>query len=51
MHKCPKCSAEIYRVPRRLFDRVLSVLVPMHRYKCSLPYCDWEGNVSVDQKD
>jgi len=50
MHKCPQCSGEIYRIPRRLIDRVMSLFAPLHRYKCLMPYCAWEGNIAQDQK-
>lgn len=42
---CPQCNASVYRVPRRLVDRVISMIVLRHRYRCSSLYCDWEGNL------
>ena len=45
-HICPKCSDQVYRVPRRFIDRLLSHFNPVQRYKCSSPDCAWEGNMS-----
>lgn len=44
---CPRCKGSIYRVPRRMVDRILSLFVPVHRYRCSVMGCDWEGNLRV----
>lgn len=44
---CPRCKGSIYRVPRRTVDRILSLFVPVHRYRCSMMGCDWEGNLRV----
>lgn len=44
---CPRCNSPLYRVPRRLFDRLLSLFVPVRRYRCSAREkdftCKWEG--------
>jgi hypothetical protein len=42
--ECPHCRSVTYRIPRRLADRVLSLFVIVHRYRCrSLWTCGWEG--------
>jgi len=35
------------RVPRRLIDRVWSLVRPVQRYRCRSFSCQWVGNVSV----
>ena len=35
------------RVPRRLLDRLLSMFVLVHRYRCPCFSCQWEGNICV----
>ena len=45
-HTCPQCSDQVYRVPRRLVDRMISLFTPVQRYRCLSPYCEWEGNLS-----
>jgi hypothetical protein len=42
---CPSCRGELYRVPRRLMDRIQSVFVPVHRYRCMEMGCAWEGKL------
>lgn len=44
-HTCPECSDLVYRVPRRLIDRLISLFSPVQRYRCFSPYCTWEGNM------
>lgn len=40
---CPVCGGELYRRHRRWQDRVLSLLVPVARYRCKNRDCRWEG--------
>ncbi|MBK6469192.1 MAG: hypothetical protein IPF94_00290 [Betaproteobacteria bacterium] len=40
---CPRCQRRTDRVSRRWFDRVLSVFMPMVRYRCASEGCGWEG--------
>lgn len=42
---CPRCKGPIYRTHRRLVDRVISVIVPVRRYRCFSVRCQWEGNI------
>lgn len=44
-HTCPVCDDQVYRVPRRLIDRFLSLFAPVQRYRCLSPHCGWEGNL------
>jgi hypothetical protein len=37
--RCPKCSGELIRVRRRVVDRLLSVAVPVYRFRCNVPFC------------
>lgn len=43
--KCPNCACYATRIHRRLIDRALSMLIPVHRYKCHNYLCQWQGNV------
>ena len=43
--KCPQCAGYTTRVHRRMIDRVISLIVPVHRYKCHNYQCQWQGNV------
>ena len=38
---CPQCGHTLYRVHRRLLDRLASLIVPLHRYRCN--ECGWSG--------
>jgi hypothetical protein len=40
---CPQCQGRLDRVPRGVFDRVLSLFVPLRRYRCRSARCGWEG--------
>jgi hypothetical protein len=42
---CPRCKAGVNRIPRRFIDRVISVVHPVHRYRCRSFICNWEGNM------
>lgn len=44
-HACPRCKGAVYRIPRRFVDLLLSVFVPVHRYRCDEMGCTWEGNL------
>jgi hypothetical protein len=32
-------------VRRRFIDRLLSLILPVHRYRCNSLGCHWEGNL------
>jgi hypothetical protein len=32
-------------MPRRFVDRVISLVHPVHRYRCPSFICNWEGNL------
>jgi hypothetical protein len=43
---CPRCGGEVARIPRRLIDRVISLVRPVQRYRCTALQCQWIGNLS-----
>jgi predicted RNA-binding Zn-ribbon protein involved in translation (DUF1610 family) len=43
---CPQCGDTVLRVPRRVVDRLYSLLFhPIHRYQCTSLECGWQGNL------
>ncbi len=44
---CPQCNGSVNRVRRRFIDRLVSLITPVHRYRCHAKGwgCDWEGNL------
>ena len=42
-HACPMCGGDLRRCHRHWSDRVLSLLVPVNRYRCKSTECQWEG--------
>ncbi len=44
---CPHCNGPVDRVHRRFVDRLISLVKPVHRYRCRSKGwgCDWEGNL------
>lgn len=44
---CPHCNGPVIRVRRRFIDRLLSLFLPVQRYRCRMKGwgCDWEGNL------
>jgi hypothetical protein len=32
-------------------DRLLSLLVPLQRFRCTLFQCQWVGNIRMDEAD
>lgn len=40
---CPQCCGPTARVARTLPDRVLSLWMPVKRYRCCAAHCNWEG--------
>jgi len=47
MRVCPQCDGPVQRVRRRFIDRIVSLIRPVHRYRCSIKGwgCEWEGNL------
>jgi hypothetical protein len=45
--KCPLCAGHLIRIRRRFVDRLLSLFVPVHRYRCPAFTCQWEDNIRV----
>jgi len=42
-HICPVCGEQLRRIHRRRQDYLLSLLVPVARYRCRNEECRWEG--------
>jgi predicted RNA-binding Zn-ribbon protein involved in translation (DUF1610 family) len=42
---CPSCGAELHRIHRSAFDRLLGRLsgIPLRRYRCNNETCGWQG--------
>jgi predicted RNA-binding Zn-ribbon protein involved in translation (DUF1610 family) len=43
VHKCPRCGNDLGRIHRRITDRVLSLYLPVARYRCKNRDCWWQG--------
>jgi hypothetical protein len=43
--ECPCCLGRAFRVRRLPIDRVLSLILPRHRYRCESIGCGWEGTL------
>jgi hypothetical protein len=42
---CPRCHGSIVRVRRHLIDRLISLVLRRHRYRCLSMGCGWEGSL------
>lgn len=42
---CPQCGEPALRIPRRLVDRLTSLVHPVQRYQCTALECEWQGNL------
>jgi predicted RNA-binding Zn-ribbon protein involved in translation (DUF1610 family) len=42
-HACPVCGGDLRRLHRRWSDRLVSLLLPVGRYRCRNKECGWEG--------
>jgi hypothetical protein len=40
---CPACTGNLERIARRWPDRMLSLWVPVRRYRCTAQTCGWQG--------
>ena len=49
-YNCPECGGPLSRVPRRLVDRVLSLVRPVQRYRCRNFACRWVGNIPLKSR-
>jgi hypothetical protein len=47
--KCPRCNGSITRTHRHSLDHLISILVPIRRYKCNDQSCGWRG-IRVSRK-
>ncbi len=41
--RCPRCDGNIHRVHRHAMDHLISVYVPVSRYRCANDECRWHG--------
>jgi hypothetical protein len=41
--RCPRCDGNIHRVHRHAIDRLISLYVPVRRYRCANDECRWQG--------
>lgn len=52
---CPLCSSPLIRIRRRFSDRLLSLIAPVQRYRCSARKedlsCTWEGIILAQPGD
>ncbi len=48
-YQCPNCAGYTQRIHRRYVDRLMSVVVPVKRYKCHDYHCGWKGNVRINR--
>jgi hypothetical protein len=39
------CTGSVDRIRRRPIDRIVSLFVPVQRYRCLNLACGWEGNL------
>jgi len=46
-YNCPECGSPLSRVPRRAFDRLISLFRSLQRYRCRNFACQWVGNIPV----
>lgn len=46
--RCPLCHSSMNRIPRRFVDLMLSLFIPVQRYRCRSMKCDWVGNLHVN---
>lgn len=40
---CPRCKGNIHRVHRHSLDHLISIIVPVRRYRCTDRECGWSG--------
>ncbi|MBP6852544.1 MAG: hypothetical protein KA164_13135 [Rhodoferax sp.] len=46
-YNCPECGGPMSRIPRRMIDRLISIVRPVQRYRCRNFACQWAGNIAV----
>lgn len=46
--RCPCCRGPAHRTRRRSIDRLVSLILPRHRFRCTSIGCGWEGNLPAD---
>lgn len=48
---CPRCAGPVDRIPRLGLDRLISLVVPLRRYRCCTLACAWEGTLRARRDD
>jgi hypothetical protein len=48
--RCPRCGGEVFRIRRRLIDRLLSLVLRLQRFRCLEMGCSWESNLRVSHR-
>jgi hypothetical protein len=43
LQRCPQCNGSIYRIHRHRLDRLISLYVPVQRFRCANDQCLWRG--------
>ena len=43
--ECRYCRGPVHRIRRRPIDRLASLVLPRHRFRCTSIGCGWEGNL------
>lgn len=44
---CPRCGGSVERIRRRWTDRLISLVLPVRRYRCHALMCGWKGRLRV----
>jgi len=47
---CPRCNSAVFSVSRCFVDLLLSVFLPIRRYRCISMQCSWEGNLRDERQ-
>lgn len=45
VYPCPRCGSKLFRMHRRLSDRLLSLIAPVRRFRCTSLQCGYECTV------
>lgn len=45
VYPCPRCGSRLFRMHRRLSDRLLSTIAPVRRYSCTNIECEYECTI------
>jgi hypothetical protein len=42
---CPRCGGRVERIRRVWSDRLISLVLPVRRYRCCTLMCGWQGRL------